>query len=401
MREFFIANAGYWIDEFHLDGLRLDATQQIFDASPEHILAAISRACARPPAAGQRFIVAENEPQQVKLVRPLERGGYGLDCLWNDDFHHSAMVALTGHNEAYYTDYLGIAAGVHFRRQVGYLYQGQRYKWQKKRRGTPSARPAARGVRQLSCRTTIRSPTRRSGQRCHALTSPGRYRAMTALLLLTPGTPMLFQGQEFAASSPFLFFADHQPELGETGAQRAAASFWPSFPASPLPEMQARLARSRRRPDLRRCKLDFSERQTHAEAYALHRDLLQLRRDDPVLRAQRRGGLDGAVLGPRGFRAAFLRRRRAATACWSSTSAATCTSIPRPEPLLAPPEGADWSILWSSEDPPTAARHPAAGHRGQLADSRRGRGRPDAGPTEADHELTRFCPASMDRTARP
>src|SRR5205814_2307575 len=107
--EFFLYNAGYWIDEFHLDGLRLDATQNIYDQSPEHIIRALTRH-ARTKA-GQRpiIVVAENEPQDTILLRPIAEGGYGLDGVWNDDFHHSAMVALTGRNEAYYSDYQGTA----------------------------------------------------------------------------------------------------------------------------------------------------------------------------------------------------------------------------------------------------------------------------------------------------
>ena len=124
VREFFVANAGYWIDEFHLDGLRLDATQQIFDRSPEHILAAIGRRVRAAARGRATLIVAENEPQDAQLVRPLEKGGYGLDALWNDDFHHSAMVALTGHNEAYYTRLPRHAAGVHLGGQVGLSLSG-------------------------------------------------------------------------------------------------------------------------------------------------------------------------------------------------------------------------------------------------------------------------------------
>ena len=117
-REFFVANAGYWIDEFHFDGLRLDATQDIHDASPEHVLASIvSRVRAAAPSR-RTYVVAENEPQRTRLVRPRAQGGYGVDALWNDDFHHSAVVALTGVREAYYTDYKGTRAGVHLVREV-------------------------------------------------------------------------------------------------------------------------------------------------------------------------------------------------------------------------------------------------------------------------------------------
>ena len=108
MREFFVANAGYWIDEFHLDGLRLDATQDIFDDSPEHILAAIGR---RARAQAGRRTRSSWSPRTSRRTSgscaPSADGGYGLDALWNDDFHHSAMVALTGRSEAYYTDYRG------------------------------------------------------------------------------------------------------------------------------------------------------------------------------------------------------------------------------------------------------------------------------------------------------
>ena len=145
MREFFLANAAYWIDEFHLDGLRLDATQQIFDNSEVHLVTEIGQA-VRQAAGGRRtIIVAENETQDARLVRPSAEGGHGLDMLWNDDYHHSAHTALTGHNEAYYSDYLGRPQEFVSAAKWGYLFQGQRYRWQKKRRGTPTfgLQPAA------------------------------------------------------------------------------------------------------------------------------------------------------------------------------------------------------------------------------------------------------------------
>jgi maltooligosyltrehalose trehalohydrolase len=109
VREFFIHNAGYWIDEFHLDGLRLDATQNIYDQSGDHLIAALTRHCRQVAGSRGIVIIGENEPQEAKLVRSPEAGGYGIDGLWNDDFHHSALVALRGHNEAYYSDYRGQA----------------------------------------------------------------------------------------------------------------------------------------------------------------------------------------------------------------------------------------------------------------------------------------------------
>src|SRR6476646_9044676 len=138
VREFVSANAGYWIDEFHFDGLRLDATQQIFDESQPHILAEVA-ARARS-AAGRRsvIIVAENEPQDVRVLRPPKASGFGLDAMWNDDFHHATRVALTGRREAYYTDYFGTPQEFISCAKHGFLYQGQIYSWQRHRRGTPT-----------------------------------------------------------------------------------------------------------------------------------------------------------------------------------------------------------------------------------------------------------------------
>src|SRR5436309_928801 len=133
VREFFIANAGYWIDEFHLDGLRLDATQTIHDASDDHILAAIGRRVREAARGRATLLVAENESQDVTLLRPAASGGHGLDMSWNDDFHHAARVALTGRNEAYYTDYHGTPQELVSAAKWGYLYQGQHYHWQRKR----------------------------------------------------------------------------------------------------------------------------------------------------------------------------------------------------------------------------------------------------------------------------
>ncbi len=347
VREFFSANAGYWIDEFHLDGLRLDATHAIFDCSPEHILTKIGKEARRAARGRQILVIAENEAQQSILVHPLEKGGYGLDAVWNDDFHHSAMVAMTGRNEAYYTDYLGKPQEFISAIKYGYLFQGQRHKWQKKRRGTPCLRVnPARFVTFIQNHDQVANSAR--GLRCHMLTDPGRYRAMTALMLLAPGTPLLFQGQEFAASAPFLFFADHNPEL-KPKVRAGRAKFLSQFRSLSDPEMSKTLPDPGDPQTFERCKLDLSEREKHREAYSLHRDLLKLRREDPVLRQQRPGTVDGAVLGPE----AFLLR------CFGEEEdrlllvnfGVDLRLNPAPEPLLAPPEGMRWEILWSSEDP--------------------------------------------------
>ena len=212
VREFFITNAGYWIDEYHIDGLRLDAVDAIEDDSSDHLLAAVARR-VRDAAGGRRTLVfAENERQEAKLLRRPEQGGYGLDAGWNDDFHHVARVAMTGHNEGYFGDYQGTAQELISAVKWGFLYQGQWSRRQRRAKGTPALDlDAPQFVVCLQNHDQVGNAPQ--GQRCHRLTSPGRHRALTALMLLAPGTPLLFQGQEFSASAPFHFFADHEDDL--------------------------------------------------------------------------------------------------------------------------------------------------------------------------------------------
>ena len=347
VREFFASNAAYWIQEFHLDGLRLDATQQMFDSSPEHIISVIGKRVREAARGRSVILIAENEPQATRLVRPLERRGFGVDALWNDDFHHSAMVAMTGRNEAYYTDYLGKPQEFISAVKYGYLYQGQWYKWQKQRRGAPGfGLRASQFVNYIQNHDQIANSGR--GERVHKLTSPGRYKAMTALLLLAPNTPMLFQGQEFASSKPFYYFADHKPELAKL-VQGGRARFLAQFRSLALPESRESLLDPGNPATFQKCKLDFSERDRNAAYYALHKDLIRLRREDPVFRLQARGGLDGAVLADEAFVLRYF-GENGDDRLLIVNLGIDLHLDPAPEPLLAPPEGQRWALLWSSED---------------------------------------------------
>jgi maltooligosyltrehalose trehalohydrolase len=347
VRQFFTCNAKYWMDEFHIDGLRLDATQAIFDDSKEHILAAITKTVRETGGNRKTFIVAENEPQLVKLIRPLNEDGYGMDALWNDDFHHSAMVAMTGHNEAYYTDYLGKPQEFISSIKWGYLYQGQFYKWQKKRRGTPSlAMPPYAFVMFIQNHDQVANSGR--GLRIHELTSLGMYKAITALMILPPGTPMLFQGQEFAASNPFFYFADHNEELAKLVC-KGRAEFLAQFPSLATRDVQESLRDPAEHSTFEQSKLDFSERVKHEYIYTMHKDLIRLKREDPVLSNIKRGEYDGAVLSGDTFVIRFFSK--------DSNDRLLLINLgrdlnlnPAPEPLLAPPEGKIWVVLWSSEN---------------------------------------------------
>jgi maltooligosyltrehalose trehalohydrolase len=368
VRELFLANVEHWIAEYHLDGLRLDATQDIHDRSPEHIIAAVARTARRTAAAlppGRSvLLIGENEPQDSRLVRPPEAGGYGLDAIWCDDFHHAARVALTGRADAYFTDYQGSPRELLAAARFGPLFQGQHYAWQHQRRGVPAAGvPRSAFVTYLENHDQLANSAR--GARLHALSSPGCYRALTALLLLGPATPMLFQGQESGAAEPWFYFADHRPELARQ-VRRGRIEFLAQFASIagevarriPAPEAPETFARCKLQPFAAHPAVDASrEGGRRAAAMALHRDLLRLRREDPVIRLQGAAGLDGAVLGP----AAFILRFYAPAASISSEMAGDrllLVNLGRDlplagpaEPLLAPPLGGRWEPLWSSEAP--------------------------------------------------
>jgi maltooligosyltrehalose trehalohydrolase len=348
VREFFIHNAGYWIDEFHLDGLRLDATQNIYDESDDHVVAALTRHARKKSDGRSIVVVAENEPQEARLVRPPEKNGYGVDGVWNDDFHHSALVALSGRNEAYYSDFLGTAYELLAAVKSGFIYQGQWSQWQDNRRGTP-----ARDIEPWRFVTFLENHDQVSnslrGLRAHQLTSPGRFRALTALLLLGPGTPMLFHGQEFGATTPYLFFAYHQAELAPL-VYKGRKEFLSQFSSIAAEASQAIIDDPANEATFRKCRLDLAERTRNEPIYRLHKDLLRIRRDEPALKPRDQRWFDGAALGEQ----AFLVRYFGATDRDDRMLLVNLGTDQRmcvlPEPLLAAPEQMRWTVRWSSED---------------------------------------------------
>ena len=349
VREFFRENAAYWIRDFHLDGLRFDATQDVHDESEPHILREMGEAARAAAPSRSILLIGENEPQDTRLLRPIAEGGYGFDALWNDDYHHTATVALTGKADAYYTDYRGTPQEFVSSAKYGYLFQGQWYRWQKQHRGTSMLglpRPAM--INFIQNHDQIANSAR--GQRAHELSAPGAYKAVTALTLLMPGTPMLFQGQEFESSSRFLFFADHKPELAEK-IRAGRAEFLGQWRSLVLPEMKKCLDDPESPRTFERSKLDFLEAEKHAEAYALHRDLLRLRRSDPVLSQQGEKGIDGAVLSESCFVLRFFSDGFENDRLLLVNLGVDLDLNPAPEPLLAPPFASLWAKLWSSDDP--------------------------------------------------
>ena len=348
VREFFLANAGYWIDEFHLDGLRIDAVHAVFDESADHILGALGRRVREAAAGRKTLIVIENELQDTRLLRDVATGGCGMDAAWNDDFHHAARVALTGSADYYCGDYRGTPQELISAVKWGHLYQGQWNARQSRNRGGVTwGLEAERFINFLQNHDQVGNSA--GGRRLHELTSPGCYRAMTAVLLLGPGTPLLFQGQEFCASTPFHFFADHDENLRRLvweGRKREMRKF---RRLSDLIDDTLFLDPGDRQV-FEACKLKQEERSTHGQALALHRDLLRLRREDRVIAAQRADRVQGAVLGPEAFALRFF-GEAGDDRLLVVNLGRDLPGNPLSEPLLAPSTIGPWNVIWTSEDP--------------------------------------------------
>jgi maltooligosyltrehalose trehalohydrolase len=350
VRAFFLANAAHWISEYHFDGLRLDATQSMHDNGSHgvHILAAIGSEVRASAGNRKTIVLAENEPQDSCLVCPVEQNGYGLDAVWNDDFHHSAAVALTGRREAYFSDHLGRPQEFISAAKYGYLYQGQYYAWQGQARGTSSL-----GIPPRAFITFLENHDQVAnfGRSLHLrlISSAARYRAMTALWLLSPGTPMFFQGQEYGAETPFYYFAGHAGDLARS-VREGRGKFMLQFANQDTPEMKCGFKDPEDPRTFEQSRLDPAEQNRHVVIVRLHTDLLALRRTDPVLSARPPASIDGAVLGDGCFVLRYLTSTHDDRLL--VVNLGTGVDLPHlPEPLVAPPRGRRWQVHWSSESP--------------------------------------------------
>lgn len=356
VRDFFIQNAVQWIRDYHFDGLRFDATQAIKDSGShgEQILSAIGRA-GREAAKGRKILLfSECERQLSDQITPPPQG-YGLDGMWNDDLHHSAIVRLTGKREAYYSDHLGRAQEFVSAAKYGFLYQGQFYSWQRACRGTSFLHiEPLHMISFLENHDQVANTL--AGIHPRANSSPRKYRAMAAYWLLTAGTPMFFMGQEYGSTRPFLYFSDQPDDLREL-VRKGREEFLMQFESvRNTPNALSLIPDPSDAATFINCKLDPAER-NRPEGLQFQRffsDLLRLRREDLAIRSQRRGTVDGAVLTDDCFVLRFFFRDpehgdldRLLLVNFGSYLELRHL----PEPLLAPPPGMQWQRSWDSEHP--------------------------------------------------
>ncbi len=230
------------------------------------------------------------------MIRPRERGGYGLDGVWADDFHHENRVFLTGTRGNYLDSYTGSTTDLARTINRGFLFDGQVAKATGKPRGTTvTDEPATAFV--LNIQNHDQVGNRAYGERLHHEIDLGRFHVSTALLLFAPYTPLIFMGQEFAASASFMFFTDHNDELGKLVTEGRREEF-KGFPAFADPERRKGIPDPQSPETFFRSKLNLEEREIHAGTYALYRELLRLRHEDPVLKVQERTQTRATEVGP-------------------------------------------------------------------------------------------------------
>jgi maltooligosyltrehalose trehalohydrolase len=269
VRRFVLDNARYWMSEFHIDGLRLDATHAIYDSSPTHILAELSESV-------DGLLIAETHENDVRYLKPVNDGGFGIDAVWADDFHHALRRYLAGDHEGYYARFAGTLDEVARAVQQGWL------------RGEPAWRqPARQFVFVIQNHDQVGN--RPFGDRLNHDIDLELYKAASLLLLFLPETPLLFMGQEFAASTPFQYFTDHNPELGRLVTEGRRREF-KSFSAFSDPASRERIPDPQAVETFLRSKLRVGEasRPPGAEVLELYAAMLRLRREDPVLADQAR-----------------------------------------------------------------------------------------------------------------
>jgi maltooligosyltrehalose trehalohydrolase len=298
VRDFAIDNAIQWVRDYHVDGLRLDAADTIQDDSDPHILRELQE---RVRAAVDREVVliAEEARNEVRTINPVSRGGYGFDAVWADDFHHEMRVFLSNAWENYFADYTGSIEDLCKTLNEGFLYQGERSPSTGQRRGTRvTNEPANAFVVALQNHDQIGN--RPFGERLHHEIDHARFLTASAVLLLAPETPLLFMGQEFAASTPFRYFTDHHAELGRLVTEGRRKEF-AGFRAFAQERLQRYIPDPQAETTFLACKLQLSERTEQAFTYRLYQHLLALRHGDPVFQVQDRSLSHAEPIGGAGL----------------------------------------------------------------------------------------------------
>ena len=298
VREFFFENARMWLHEYHMDGFRLDATHAFVDDGPRPFLEEFSEVVRASVPDRTPILIAEDHRNLDKIIRPATEGGWDFDGVWADDFHHQMRRYLTGDHDGVFQDFRGTLPDIATTIKRGWLFTGEYSAYREKNRGTdPTGIPPRRFV--FCLQNHDRVGNRAGGRRLNHDVDPATYRAATVALLASPETPMLFMGQEWAASAPFFYFTDHHEELGRAVREGRSREFR-KYADFTDPERLATIPDPQAESTFLASKVDRAERslEPHASTLRLYRALLHLRQDEPSFRL---GAYDALSLGPDGL----------------------------------------------------------------------------------------------------
>jgi maltooligosyltrehalose trehalohydrolase len=349
VRRFFIENALHWVSEYHIDGLRLDATHALVDDTRRHFLAELTstvRAVGDPDV----LFIAEDHRNLNTLLVPADAGGYGIDAVWADDFHHQLRVRTAGDREGYYMDYSGSVEDIAETMTHGWFFTGQLSPHWGRPRGT-SPRDLAPKQFVVCIQNHDQVGNRADGARLNHQVDAGTYRALSTLLLLAPHTPLLFMGQEWAADSPFLFFTDFDAELGRKVTEGRRQEF-SAFRAFADPDARRRIPDPQDAETFRRSQLEWDElrQPAHAVTHALYTRLLWLRAERDVFQERWRGSYAVRALDAHTVALDYYTGRLVVVARLTGAGDVRC-ELPRPA-----------TVVLTTEDPPvTGARIPIQG----------------------------------------
>ncbi len=279
VRELLTENAQHWVQEYRFDGLRFDACRALADDSPRHLLAEMQAAVRKTAAPRPVLLIAEDSRNDVKIVQPEAEGGWGLDAVWADDLHHQLRVGLAADRGGYYRDFSGSLEDTARTVEDGWFFQGQVSEHFGGPRGTDPWAVAPRHL-VVYLQNHDQVGNRAVGERLHHVIDLASWRAVSVLLLLAPETPLLFMGQEWGASSPFLFFTDHNAWLGRQVREGRRREFR-DFAAFREAAVRDRIPDPQAEETFIRSQLDWSERgrHPHAALLRLSRAALALRRE--------------------------------------------------------------------------------------------------------------------------
>jgi maltooligosyltrehalose trehalohydrolase len=343
VRRHFAENPLYWINEFHLDGFRLDATHAIPDDSPKHLIQEIAE---KVQALGA-LVICEDPRNERELILSREQGGYGCDAVWADDFHHVVRVQMTEENEGYMGYFKGSMKELLKTVREGWLFTGGLQKDGIPRGTTGADIEPEHFVHCISNHDQVGN--RAFGERLNQMISPAAYRAASAFLLTEPYTPMFFMGQEWASSSPFLYFTDHHDELGK-GVTEGRRKEFAQFSDFQDPVKRARIPDPQKVTTFTNSKLNWSEleRSPHLETLRLYRDFLSFRQANLTDRHRGHWQVDQVASKTIAIR---YRRKDAGDILVIVQLLVNDTVLELGNQLLGPTKGRSWQLVMSTNEP--------------------------------------------------